>query len=201
VKSLLHDASVWERVSPYLDEALDLPAEQRASWLQELIGAQPEIGPIVEQLLSELAALDARGFLTSPPLPITRLDTFIPVLQNKLRAKSPQVLARRDDLALKVYATLGKAEALMVAGDADGAAIEAQAALKMAIAMQDLQPYSDHTGLAWLMLGRAWQASGDLSQARAAYDAAVANLSNTVDADHPELLRARKLSAATRGIG
>jgi tetratricopeptide (TPR) repeat protein len=96
---------------------------------------------------------------------------------------------------------MGKAEAIMVAGDADGAVMEAQAALNLAIGMQDAQPYSDYTGLAWLMLGRAWQAKGDLAQARDAYDAAVADLSRTVDADHPELLRARKLSAASGGIG
>jgi serine/threonine-protein kinase len=117
------------------------------------------------------------------------------------RAKFEQVLARRGGLALKVYATLGKAETLMLSGDAAGAVTDAQDALNIAITMQDWQPYSNHTGLAWLMLGRAWQAKGDLSQARRAYDAAVANLSNTVDADHPELVRARKLSAASGGMG
>jgi tetratricopeptide (TPR) repeat protein len=117
------------------------------------------------------------------------------------RAKFEQVLARPGDPASKMYATLGKSEALMLAGDAASAVTEAQAALNIAIAMQDWQPYSNHTGVAWLMLGRAWQAKGDLSQARRAYDAAVANLSNTVDTNHPDLLRARKLSAASGSIG
>jgi tetratricopeptide (TPR) repeat protein len=199
VKFPLHDASVWERVSPYLDEALDLSPDERAPWVKKLIETQPDIGHLVEQLLSELAALDARGFLTNPPLPITRLDTFIPVLQSKLREGAS--LERRDDLVSKVYAMLGKAEALMIAGDAEGAVREAQAALNLAIARQDWQPYSVHTGLAWLMLGRASHAQGDLAQARTAYGTAVAHLSNTVAADHPELVRARKLAAASGSIG
>jgi hypothetical protein len=201
VKFSLLDASVWQRVSPYLDAALDLPPEERASWLKQLTEAHPDIGGIVAQLLSELAALDARGFLTSPPLPITRLDTFIPVLQSKLRAHSEPVSARLDDFAAKLYPLLGKAEALLMVGDAGGAVTEARAALNIAIAMQDGQPYSKHTGFAWLMLGRAWQTMGDLPQARRAYDAAIANLSHTVDTDHPELLRARKLAAAIGSIG
>jgi hypothetical protein len=46
------------------------------------------------------------------------------------------------------------------------------------------------------MLGRSLQEVGNPAEARTAVEAAVANLSNTVDADHPALLQARQLLAA-----
>jgi uncharacterized protein involved in exopolysaccharide biosynthesis len=49
------------------------------------------------------------------------------------------------------------------------------------------------------MLGRALKARGDIEQARKALEAAVAQLSNTVDPDHPKLVRARELLAAASG--
>jgi tetratricopeptide (TPR) repeat protein len=113
------------------------------------------------------------------------------------RTKFEQVLAASAAIQTKTRATLGKAEALILADDAAGAVVESQAALNMATALQGGVPYSNNTGLAWLMLGRALQARGDLAQARKAYEAAVTNLANTVDADHPELLRARQLLDST----
>jgi cytochrome c-type biogenesis protein CcmH/NrfG len=46
----------------------------------------------------------------------------------------------------------------------------------------------------WLMLGRVLARRGDPVGARKAFQAAVENLSNTVDADHPKLLLARQLA-------
>jgi hypothetical protein len=43
------------------------------------------------------------------------------------------------------------------------------------------------------MLGRALQTLGDHAKAHDAIDTAVKHLSNTVAADHPELVRARAL--------
>lgn len=43
------------------------------------------------------------------------------------------------------------------------------------------------------MLGRILQRQGDQVGTRKAFQAAVEHLSNTVDADHPKLLLARKL--------
>ena len=43
------------------------------------------------------------------------------------------------------------------------------------------------------VLGRALQARGEIEPARKAFEAAVTHLSNTVDADHPELVRALEL--------
>jgi ABC-type amino acid transport substrate-binding protein len=92
-----------------------------------------------------------------------------------------------------IVAALGKAEADLMASDAPAAAADARAALDMARSLQGTLPYSSYTGLSWLMLGRAFEAGGERVQAREAFLAAVSNLSNTVDEDHPELLRARKV--------
>jgi tetratricopeptide (TPR) repeat protein len=97
-------------------------------------------------------------------------------------------------------AMLGKAEVELSAGNTPGAIEQSQAALTLATSLQGGFPYSNHTGRSWLMLGRALQAGGDVEQARKAYETAITHLSNTVDADHPELLRARQLLAASGGM-
>ena len=43
----------WNEVSPYLDQALDLPKEERASWLAALREREPVIAARVETLLVE----------------------------------------------------------------------------------------------------------------------------------------------------
>jgi hypothetical protein len=88
---------------------------------------------------------------------------------------------------------LGKAEADLLGGDPNTAAEDARAALNKATALRGDLPWSFRTGLASLMLGRALDRLGDHTQARQAFDVAVRHLSNTVDANHPDLLRAREL--------
>ncbi|HWM70401.1 MAG TPA: serine/threonine-protein kinase [Steroidobacteraceae bacterium] len=88
---------------------------------------------------------------------------------------------------------LGKAEANLLGGDAAAAAQNAKAALSKATTLQGDLPWSFRTGLASLMLGRALQKLGDHAKAHDAFDTAVKHLSNTVAADHPELVRAREL--------
>jgi hypothetical protein len=70
----------------------------------------------------------------------------------------------------------------------------ARRALELAQTAQGSAPYSNRTGLAWLMLGRILKAKGDEVGGRQALQAAVDNLSNTVDADNPQLLLARHLA-------
>ena len=91
--------------------------------------------------------------------------------------------------------SLGKAEADLLAGNAAASAANSKAALDRAISLQGDMPWSLRTGLASLMLGRAQDAMGDHERALKLFQAAVQHLSNTVDADHPALLRARSLSA------
>lgn len=90
-------------------------------------------------------------------------------------------------------AQLGKAEAELLAGNASGAASNAQLALGMATSLQGGVPYSNRTGLAWLMLGRALREGGKSVEAHAAFEVATRHLSNTVDTGHPALLEARRL--------
>ena len=52
-------------------------------------------------------------------------------------------------------------------------------------------PHSNRTGLSWLVLGRVLAKKGDSVGSRQALLAAIEHLSDTVDPDHPQLLRAR----------
>jgi hypothetical protein len=90
---------------------------------------------------------------------------------------------------------LGKAEAELLTGNATGAASDAKVALDMAVSHQGGLPYSNRSGLAWLMLGRALRETGEPVRAGAAFKAAAEHLANIVDADHPALVQARGLSA------
>ena len=97
-----------------------------------------------------------------------------------------------------IRARLGKAESELLSGDAAAAADDAQLALKAAMSAQGGFQYSNQTGLAWLMLGSAQRKLGQHGQAYRALDAAVTNLSNTVDERHPALMEARNLLATVR---
>jgi eukaryotic-like serine/threonine-protein kinase len=59
------EAGQWQRIAPYLDQALDLQAAERERWLTDLTAAEPEIAAAVRQLLDEHAELQQRGFLSS----------------------------------------------------------------------------------------------------------------------------------------
>jgi tetratricopeptide (TPR) repeat protein len=76
------------------------------------------------------------------------------------------------------------------------AAAEADARQTLALAQQAQGglPYSDRTGLAWMILGQVLAKRGESAGAAKAFHAALENLSNTVDAGHPVLLRARLLA-------
>jgi len=78
-------------------------------------------------------------------------------------------------------------------GDTAAAIGYSHLAIQAATDAQGGLPYSNRTGLGWLMLGRALQQHGDLDQGRDALNRAIMHLSNTVDVAHPQLLQARKL--------
>lgn len=90
---------------------------------------------------------------------------------------------------------LGQAEAALLKGNATAATEHAREALSIATPLQGGVPWSNLTGRSWLMLGRALQSAGDNAQAHKAFESAVKHLSNTVDPDHPALLRARALAS------
>jgi serine/threonine-protein kinase len=57
----------WQEVSPYLDEALAMPAEERAGWLASLRESNPELASMVEALLDEHRILEEEHFLEHCP--------------------------------------------------------------------------------------------------------------------------------------
>jgi serine/threonine protein kinase len=59
----------WQRVIPYLDEALDLAPEQRAAWLLSLREKDAELASVLQALLNEEQQLRREGFLESSALP------------------------------------------------------------------------------------------------------------------------------------
>lgn len=60
------EAGQWQRIAPYLDQALDLPSKDRESWLAELAAAEPDMAVAVRQLLAEHEELQHRDFLAAP---------------------------------------------------------------------------------------------------------------------------------------
>ena len=57
------DAERWREVIPYLDRALDLPAEERTAWLAALRGQDPALAEDLTALLDRHDALEQEGFL------------------------------------------------------------------------------------------------------------------------------------------
>ncbi|HXP85396.1 MAG TPA: serine/threonine-protein kinase [Bryobacteraceae bacterium] len=60
----------WQAVSPYLDQALDMPEEERAAWLATLREQDPAMAAHVQALLDEHRALAQEGFLEHTPVPL-----------------------------------------------------------------------------------------------------------------------------------
>jgi tetratricopeptide (TPR) repeat protein len=92
-------------------------------------------------------------------------------------------------------AFLNRAEVELAQGALAEAAADAEQALSRAQALQRGITYSNRTGLAWLILGRVKAAAGDHEGARAAFQAAVRHLAETVDETHPGLQMVRRLLA------
>jgi serine/threonine-protein kinase len=59
----------WHRVSPYLDDALEMAPEDRGEWLSSIRRNDPELASILQQLLDEEQYLEQEGFLESSLLP------------------------------------------------------------------------------------------------------------------------------------
>ena len=57
------DPTRWPILSSLFDEALDLPAPDRAGWLKRLAEDRPELGAELETLLADHAASERSGFL------------------------------------------------------------------------------------------------------------------------------------------
>jgi eukaryotic-like serine/threonine-protein kinase len=93
--------------------------------------------------------------------------------------------------ALRWRAELNLKEGRLAAAEAD-----ARRSMELAQQQQGGLPYSDRTGLGWIVLGEVLAKQGNAAEASKAFHAAVENLSNTVEAGHPMLLQARLLAGA-----
>jgi tetratricopeptide (TPR) repeat protein len=94
----------------------------------------------------------------------------------------------------KVSGFLPRAELNLREGKLPAAEADARQALSIAQAAQGGIPFSNRTGLAWLMLGRVLAAQGEADRAHHAFESAISHLSKTVDAQHPMLKLARELA-------
>jgi eukaryotic-like serine/threonine-protein kinase len=57
------DPELWRKLSPFLDEALEIDADQRPAWLASLVERDPEIAAELQILLAERDAIAGSGFL------------------------------------------------------------------------------------------------------------------------------------------
>ena len=57
------DPDLWLKLSPLLDEVLDIDPEQQPAWLASLGAKDPDIAAEVHKLLAERAAIEDSGFL------------------------------------------------------------------------------------------------------------------------------------------
>jgi hypothetical protein len=61
-------ADEWRKVSPYLDEALEMVPEERDAWLQSLTQKDARLASLVQALLDEQQKLKQESFLERSPL-------------------------------------------------------------------------------------------------------------------------------------
>jgi eukaryotic-like serine/threonine-protein kinase len=110
------------------------------------------------------------------------------------RAHLEAALSGAKDAYLAAATVMIRAELNLLENRLPAAQSDAQQALSFAESTQGDLPHSSRTGLAWLMLGQVFEKQGNAVRAHEAFLSAVANLSNTVDADHPMLVLARDLA-------
>jgi serine/threonine protein kinase len=57
----------WQEVSPYLDQALGLPEQERSTWLESIRTTNPKLGTLLESVLDEYDVLQKEEFLGKDP--------------------------------------------------------------------------------------------------------------------------------------
>jgi tetratricopeptide (TPR) repeat protein len=88
-----------------------------------------------------------------------------------------------------------RAEIKLKAGKIEAARADAQRALEISKKLQDAKPYSSLTGLSLLQLAEVESVAGDRQKSQAAARQALANLTESLGAEHPDAIRARALLA------
>ena len=93
------DTARWRRLSPYLDEALDLGEEERKSWLARLAGEDGALAAELAQLLDRHRAMQQQGFLEdSSPLPAELLDATASLAGTQVGAYTLETLLGRGGM-------------------------------------------------------------------------------------------------------
>lgn len=59
----------WREVSPYLDQVLSLPENERAAWLESFRVDRPDLADLIQELLDDHRALAQQQFLERSPVP------------------------------------------------------------------------------------------------------------------------------------
>jgi serine/threonine-protein kinase len=167
----------------------------------------------------EMGDLDAAEKYHQSALDLVRTSDFPGAKDNNaLRLLGARIALSRGRFdqaraALDVYVTAGgipvskvsgflpRAELNLREGKFSAAEADARQALSIAQNAQGGIPFSNRTGLAWLMLGRVLAAQGETDRAHHAFESAISHLSKTVDAEHPMLKLARALDAGQTDHG
>jgi tetratricopeptide (TPR) repeat protein len=183
-----------------LDADAGRDRNSKITFLLGLANTSRRLGDLVAAARYLNAAADTLGPSESPtPFMSVKVNVARGLLDiangrpEDAQAEFTRAAASPHGLTTPLDIDLGKAEAHLLAGDPNTAAEDAREALDKAAALRGDLPWSFRTGLASLMLGRALDKLGDHVKAHEAFDTAVKHLSNTVAADHPDLLRARVL--------
>ncbi|HXS78536.1 MAG TPA: protein kinase, partial [Terracidiphilus sp.] len=58
----------WMEISPYLDEVLSLADEERGAWMADFHRINPELAPLLQELLREHALVRDEEFLSGQPI-------------------------------------------------------------------------------------------------------------------------------------
>jgi eukaryotic-like serine/threonine-protein kinase len=66
----------WQEVSPYLDQVLSLPEDERAVWMASFRAKRPDLADLLQELLQDHRALVQAQFLERPALEAARQVSF-----------------------------------------------------------------------------------------------------------------------------
>jgi serine/threonine protein kinase len=110
------------------------------------------------------------------------------------RASLNAALESGNTVFFRMAALLPRAELNLLQGRLADAESDARQALALAQDAQGGVAHSNRTGLGWLVLGKVLAKKNDVAGARQCFSAALENLVNTVDEDHPMLVLARQLA-------
>src|SRR5438552_14364280 len=173
--ALIGKANVFVRMDDYTQGQRNL-----GQAVELMRGKVPEAHSAQIRLNMTQARIDAaQGRLESASKTFSRMIELL-----EARGASGPALASAYRLRGEVEAQQGKrAEALM----------DAEKAVQVAEGLQGGKQYSDDAGLAYLSLGRVLRAAGERERAKTALQTAVAHLSNSVGADHPDTRAAQSL--------